>query len=46
MVAQQPMRLWMLIAFVHGVGVLVGAVMTVAHLLTLKPLPAAEASPR
>jgi hypothetical protein len=37
MVAQQPIRLWMLIAFVHGLFVLVGAVMTIVHLLTLKP---------
>jgi nitric oxide reductase subunit B len=41
MVAQQPMRFWMLIVFIHGVGVLAGAVMTIAHLLTLKPAPAA-----
>jgi nitric oxide reductase subunit B len=41
MVAQQPMRFWMFIAFLHGVGVLAGAVMTIGHLLTLKPAPAA-----
>jgi nitric oxide reductase subunit B len=40
MVAQQPMRFWMFIAFVHGVGVLVGAVMTIVHLLTLRPAAA------
>jgi nitric oxide reductase subunit B len=43
MVAQQPIRLWMLIAFVHGIGVLVGAVMAIVHLLTLRPAaPAME----
>jgi nitric oxide reductase subunit B len=41
MVAQQPMRFWMFIAFVHGIGVLAGAVMTIGHLLRLKPAPAA-----
>jgi nitric oxide reductase subunit B len=40
MAAQQPMRFWMLIAFLHGVGVLVGAAMTIWHLLTLRPAPA------
>jgi len=37
MVAQQPIRFWMLVAFVHGIGVLAGAVMAIVHLLTLKP---------
>jgi nitric oxide reductase subunit B len=37
MVAQQPIRFWMLIAFVHGLGVLAGAVMAIVHLLTLRP---------
>jgi hypothetical protein len=33
----------MLIAFVHGIGVLVGAVMAIVHLLTLRPAaPAME----
>jgi len=43
MVAQQPMRFWMFVAFLHGVGVLAGAVMTIGHLLTLKPAPVAAA---
>jgi nitric oxide reductase subunit B len=43
MVAQQPIRLWMFIAFVHGIGVLAGATMSIVHLLTLKP--AARAAP-
>ena len=37
MVAQEPIRFWMLLAFVHGIGVLTGAVMAIAHLLTLAP---------
>ncbi len=37
MVAQEPIRFWMLLAFVHGLGVLTGAVMAIAHLLTLAP---------
>jgi nitric oxide reductase subunit B len=41
MVAQQPIRFWMLLAFVHGVFVLAGAVMTIVHLLTLRPAEAA-----
>jgi len=40
MVAQQPMRFWMFVVFLHGAGLLAGAVMTIAHLLTLKPAPA------
>jgi nitric oxide reductase subunit B len=44
MVAQQPIRFWMMIAFVHGLMVLAGAVMTIVHLLTLKPAGAAEIS--
>ena len=43
MVAQQPIRFWMLVAFVHGVGVLAGAVMAIVHLLTLRPAPQADA---
>jgi nitric oxide reductase subunit B len=42
-VAQQPIRFWMFIAFVHGIGVLAGASMSIVHLLTLKP--AARAAP-
>jgi len=41
-VALQPIRFWMLLAFVHGVFVLAGAVMTIVHLLTLRPAGAAE----
>jgi nitric oxide reductase subunit B len=37
MVAQQPMRFWMLVVFLHGLVVLAGVVTTVTHLLTLKP---------
>jgi nitric oxide reductase subunit B len=45
MVAQQPMRFWMLVVFLHGVLVLAGVVTTVIHLLTLKPERAAVAVP-
>jgi nitric oxide reductase subunit B len=45
MVAQQPIRFWMLIAFVHGLMVLAGAVMTIVHLLTRKPAGAERAVP-
>jgi nitric oxide reductase subunit B len=37
MVAQHPIRFWMFLAFVHGLGVLTGAVMAIVHLLTLRP---------
>lgn len=37
MVAQQPMRFWMLVVFLHGLVVLAGVVTTVVHLLTLRP---------
>jgi nitric oxide reductase subunit B len=36
MEAAQPIRYWMLVAFLHGLVVLVGVVITVTHLLTLK----------
>jgi nitric oxide reductase subunit B len=39
MVAQQPIRFWMFVAFLHGFGVLAGAVMVIVHLLTLRPAP-------
>jgi hypothetical protein len=45
MVAQEPMRFWMLVVFIHGLVVLAGVVTTVTHLLTLKPERAAEAVP-
>ena len=44
MVAQQPMRFWMLIVVLHGLMVVAGVVVTVKHLLTLRPdVRAAEA---
>jgi hypothetical protein len=45
MVSQEPIRLWMAIVFGHGLFVLAGAAMTVAHLLTLKPTIGAARSP-
>jgi nitric oxide reductase subunit B len=42
MVAQQPVRFWMLLAVVHGLMVLAGALVTVYHLLTLRPLGVAQ----
>ena len=45
MVAQQPMRFWMLVVFLHGLLVLAGVVATVTHLLTLKPERTPVASP-
>jgi nitric oxide reductase subunit B len=45
MVAQQPMRFWMLVVFLHGLVVLAGVVATVTHLLTLKPERAAAEVP-
>ncbi len=40
MVAQSPMRFWMLVVFAHGLLVLAGAVILIRHLLTLRPAPA------
>lgn len=37
MIAQRPIRFWMVLAAVHGVVVLAGVLITVYHLLTLKP---------
>jgi nitric oxide reductase subunit B len=37
MIAQQPIRFWMLLAVLHGLMVLAGAVLSVIHLLTLRP---------
>jgi hypothetical protein len=45
MVAQQPMRFWMLVVFLHGLVVLAGVVVIVTHLLTLKPERAAASIP-
>jgi nitric oxide reductase subunit B len=42
-VAQQPIRFWMFIAFAHGLIVLAGVAVTVKHLLTLKPSSITEA---
>jgi nitric oxide reductase subunit B len=38
MVAQEPMRFWMGIVTAHGLIVVIGVVVIVRHLLTLKPL--------
>jgi nitric oxide reductase subunit B len=49
MVAQQPIRLWMLIVLLHGLMALAGAVLTIKDLLTLRPARAAsvpEAEPQ
>jgi len=43
MVAQQPMRFWMLVVVLHGLLVVAGVVVTVRHLLTLRPAPGAAA---
>jgi nitric oxide reductase subunit B len=40
MVAAQPIRFWMFIAFVHGLVVAAGVFLIIKHLLTLKPAPA------
>ncbi|MGE5715527.1 MAG: cbb3-type cytochrome c oxidase subunit I, partial [Acidobacteriota bacterium] len=37
MVAQQPIRFWMFVAAVHGLMLLAGTLITIKHLLTLKP---------
>ncbi len=45
MVAAQPIRFWIFVAFMHGLVALAGVVLTVVHLLTLRapmPRPAAE----
>jgi len=43
MVAQQPIRFWMLVVAVHGLVVLAGVLLVVRHLLTLRPARLAEA---
>jgi nitric oxide reductase subunit B len=45
MVAQQPMRFWMLVVFLHGLLAVAGVIVTVIHLLTLKPERTAAAVP-
>jgi nitric oxide reductase subunit B len=42
MVTQQPVRFWMLLAVIHGLMALAGAVITVRHLLTLRPASVAR----
>ena len=37
MVAQQPIRFWMFVVFLHGIVVLAGVVLIVKHLLALRP---------
>jgi len=37
MIAQEPMRFWMLVVFLHGLLVLAGVIVTATHLLTLGP---------
>ncbi|HEY6105422.1 MAG TPA: cbb3-type cytochrome c oxidase subunit I [Anaeromyxobacteraceae bacterium] len=43
-VAQSPIRFWMFVVFLHGLLVLLGAVILIKHLLTLRPAPGAAAS--
>jgi nitric oxide reductase subunit B len=49
MVAQKPIRFWMFVVFLHGLIVVVGVLVTVFHLLRLRPAPveagAAERAP-
>jgi len=40
-IAQEPIRFWMAIVAAHGLIVLLGVVVIVKHLLTLKPAPSA-----
>jgi len=37
MMSQEPIRFWMLVAFAHGLVVFAGVIVTVKHLLTLRP---------
>lgn len=37
MISQEPIRFWMFVVFLHGLGVVGGVIMIVWHLLTLKP---------
>jgi nitric oxide reductase subunit B len=43
MVAQEPIRFWMAVAAAHGVFVLIGVLVIIRHLLTLKPRALATA---
>jgi nitric oxide reductase subunit B len=40
MLAEEPIRFWMFVAFAHGLLVFAGVVLIVKHLLTLRPAPA------
>jgi len=40
-IAQEPIRFWMAIVAAHGLIVLLGVVVIVKHLLTLRPAPSA-----
>jgi nitric oxide reductase subunit B len=46
MVAQRPLRFWMLLAVIHGLMVLAGVVVTVGHLLRLRPAAVVEPVPK
>jgi len=39
MMSQEPIRFWMFVAFAHGLIVVAGVIVTVKHLLTLRPAP-------
>jgi len=39
MMAADPMRLWMMLAFAHGLLVVAGGIVTAWHLLAMKPAP-------
>jgi nitric oxide reductase subunit B len=43
MVAQPPIRFWMAIAAIHGLVAIVGLVVTIWHLLTLRPATEGQA---
>jgi nitric oxide reductase subunit B len=45
MSAQEPIRFWMFIVFLHGLMVLAGVLTTVVHLLRLRPAPGAVGVP-
>jgi len=40
-IAQQPIRFWMGVVAAHGLLVLLGVLVIIRHLLSLKPAPAA-----
>jgi hypothetical protein len=45
MIAQEPVRFWMLLAVIHGLMVLAGVVITVRHQLALRPAAAVAPAP-